>query len=218
MTLEVTQVQSHTRCRWLLIIGFATLAAAGIWLWTSVFEWRFIPKRFGVVEQGCVYRSGRIPAPLVKKVLAKYHINTIVDLTGELPANPDQQAEKQAAVELNIKILRFPLSGNGTGDINEYAHAIVAIADAQKNKQPVLVHCAAGVKRTGGVIAAYRLLVQKKNPGFVATELKHHGCDIDNNPELINYLNSHMAGLAQLLKKAGVIKDIPSPLPQLPQK
>jgi protein tyrosine/serine phosphatase len=218
MTLEITQVQSHTKCRhrWLLIIGFTILVAAGIWLWTSVFEQRLSPKRFGVVERGCIYRSGQLSAPLVKKVLAEHHINTIVDLTDKQPANPDQQAERQAAAELNIKILHFPLRGNGTGDVNEYARAIVAIADAQKNKQAVLVHCASGAQRTGGVIAAYRLLVQKKTPVFVATELEHYGCDIDDNPELINYLNSNMAELAKLLKKAGVINEIPSPLPQLP--
>jgi protein tyrosine/serine phosphatase len=220
MTPEVTQVQSHTRCkrRWLLIVGFTTLVAAGIWLWTSVFEQQFVPKRFGVVERRYIYRSGQLSAQLVKKVLAEHHINTIVDLADKQSANPDQQAERQAAAELNIKILRFPLRGNGTGDVNEYLHAIVAIADARKNKRPVLVHCASGAQRTGGVIAVYRLLVQKKTPSFVATELEHYGCDIDDNPELINYLNSNMAELAKLLEKAGVINKIPSPLPQLPHE
>jgi protein tyrosine/serine phosphatase len=219
MALEVAQVQSHTRCRrrWLLVMGFTTLVAAGIWLWTGVFEQRFVPKRFGEVERGCIYRSGRLSAPLVKKVLAKYHINTIVDLGAEKSADPDQQAEKQAAAELNIRILRFSLSGNGTGDVNEYARAIAAVAEAQKNKLPVLVHCAAGAQRTGGVIAAYRLLVQKKTLGFVAAELEHYGCDINDKPALLNYLNNNMAELAKLLKKAGVIDEIPSPLPQLPQ-
>ena len=219
MTPDIPQGQSLAGCkrRRLLFAGLAVLVAAGILCWTSVLKDRIIPKRFGVVERQRIYRCGQLSAPLVKKVLAEHNIRVIVDLTSDDPNNADQQAEEKAAAELNIKTLRFPLGGNGTGDVNEYAGAVIAIADAQKNNLPVLVHCAAGAQRTGGVIAVYRLLVQKKDPAFVIGEMKRYGWNPKSNPALLPFLNSNMAELARLLKQAGVIDKIPEPLPELPQ-
>ena len=217
MALDGSKIQNPRRNRgWLLAASITALVAAGISLWTGVLQDRFIPKRFGVVEKGLVYRSAQLSASLIKKVLTKRNIRVIIDLTFEDPNDFDQQAEKKTAEELNVRILRFPLGGDGTGDVNNYARAITAIADAEKNKLPVLVHCAAGAQRTGGVIAAYRLLVQKKDPAFVISEMKRYGWKTKGNPELLTYLNSNMAVLARLLKQTGVIDEIPAQPPQLP--
>ena len=120
-----------------------------------------------------------------------------------------------AAAKLGIERLIFPLSGNGTGDINNYAKAIAAICEAQEKEKPVLVHCAAGVQRTGGVIATYRLLVEKKDTPFVLAEMMHYGWNPRRNVHLLPYLNSNMAKLAKLLQQMGVIDDVPASLPQL---
>lgn len=218
MTSEIPQNQSRAGCRrkQLLVAGLAALLVAGsVWGWTSVIKDRVIPKRFGVVEQGRIYRSGQLSASLVKKILARNNIRVIVDLTTDDPKKTDQQAEKKAAAELNVKTLRFPLGGNGAGDVNCYAGAVAAIANAEKENLPVLVHCAAGAQRTGGVIAAYRLLVQKKDPVFVVSEMKRYDWTQKGNPDLLPYLNSNMARLAEMLKQAGVIDEIPVPLPLL---
>jgi predicted protein tyrosine phosphatase len=111
----------------------------------------------------------------------------------------------------------LPLGGNGTGNINHYAQAVIAIVEADRKSKPVLVHCVAGTQRTGGVIAAYRLLVQKKDPAFVIDEMKRYGFRPKSNPALLPYINGNMAELSLLLKQAGAIDEIPNPLPQLPQ-
>jgi protein tyrosine/serine phosphatase len=217
MIPEDSQFQSKPQRnrRWAIAATVTVIVAAGLCLWTCVLEDRFIPRRFGVVEQGLIYRSGQLSSALVKKVLARHNIRVIVDLTTDDPNNHDQQAEKLAAAQLDIKLIKLPLKGNGTGDVNNYARAITAIADAEKNKLPVLVHCAAGTQRTGGVIAAYLLLVQKKDPDFVINELKRYGWKPNSNPELLKYLNNNMAELARLLKQTGVIDEIPSTVPVL---
>ncbi|MGA2171671.1 MAG: tyrosine-protein phosphatase [Sedimentisphaerales bacterium] len=217
MTPEIAQFRPHARRRWLLAAGLVALVASGIWGWESVLKDNIIPKRFGVVEEGRIYRSGQLSATLVKKVLAEHNIRVIVDLTSVDLQNPDQQAEGKAAAELNIKLMRFPLEGNGTGDLNEYTNAIAAIADAAKNNLPVLVHCAAGAQRTGGVIAIYRLLVQKTDPNIVEDEIEKYGCDIDNKPVLRAFLNDNMNEFALRLKQAGVIDQIPAVIPLLPR-
>jgi protein tyrosine/serine phosphatase len=218
MTPDMPQNRSHTgyRRKWLLAAGLVLLVAGSIWGWTSVIRDRVIPKRFGVVEQGRIYRSGQLSAALIKKVLAEHNIRVIVDLTTNEANNPDQQVEEKAAAGLNIKILRFPLRGNGTGDVNCYVGAVTAIANAEKENLPVLVHCAAGTQRTGGVIAVYRLLVQKKDPAFVISEMKRYDWSPKGNPDLPLYLNSNMAHLAEMLKQAGVIEEIPAVIPQIP--
>jgi hypothetical protein len=194
-------------CLAFLLIGGAVL------VWEGIIKDRVIPKNFGVVQKGQLYRSGLISAELVKKVLLKYKIKVIVNLAADSPGNLNQKAEKQAAAELGIERLTFPLQGNGTGDINDYAGAIAAIVRAKQEHKPALVHCIAGLQRTGGVIAVYQLLVEQKASSFVYHEFTHYDRDPWNDTALFKYINSHMKELAVLLKKMGVISKIPSPLP-----
>lgn len=196
--------------RILLVISIAGLV---ICLWEYVLEDRLIPKRWGVVQAGKIYRSGRLSAALVRRMLQKNNIAVIIDLTGDESGNKDQDAEKKAAVELGIERLNCPLKGDGTGDINNYAHAIAAIVDAKRKGKPVLVHCAAGAQRTGGVIACYRMLVEKKSPSFAYAELLRYDWKDKPDQILLNYINSNMAKLAELLKEMGVIDEVPNPLP-----
>ncbi len=217
MNLNASQIYSGAGHKWLFVAVPAIVIGLAVWLWFGFIKYRFVPKRFGVVVPGHIYRSGQISASLIKKTLTKYNIRIIVDLTSADPNNPDKQAEKQAAAELNIKVLRFTMSGNGTGDINDYADAVAAIANAEKQNLPVLVHCTAGAQRTGGVIATYRLLVQKMDPNIVEDEIEKYGCAIDDRPVLRSFLNDNMAELAVRLKQAGVIDQIPAVMPQIPR-
>ena len=217
MNLNASQIHSGAKHKWLLVAVPAIVIGLVVWVWFGFIKYRFVPKRFGVVVPGHIYRSGQISASLIKKTLTKYNIRIIVDLTSADPHNSDKQAEKQAAAELNIKVLGFPMSGNGTGDVNDYASAVAAIANAEKQNLPVLVHCTAGAARTGGVIATYRLLVQKIDPSIVEDEMEKYGYPIhDTKRSLRLFLNNNMAEFAMRLKQAGVIEEIPNPLPQIP--
>jgi len=214
---------SKTKHNWLFVAVPAIVIGLAIWAWFGFIRYDVVPRNFGVVVPGHIYRSGQISAPLIKKILTKYNIRVIIDLTSMDPNKPDKLAhdklaEEKAVAELNIKVLRFPMSGNGTGDINDYADAVIAIANAEKQNLPVLVHCIAGAARTGGVIATYRLLVQKIDPNIVEDEMEKYGYAIgDKKRSLRPFLNNNMAGFAIRLKQAGVIGEIPNPLPQIPQ-
>jgi protein-tyrosine phosphatase len=116
---------------------------------------RVIPRSWAAVEEGRVYRSGQLSAALVEDILARHQIKVIVALTEEMPRDKDQQAERKAAEELGIELLRFPLNDDGTGDVRQYIEAVTAIVEAKRQTKPVLVRGAAGVRRTGGVIACW---------------------------------------------------------------
>ncbi len=203
---------SHRRVRTLVLI---LLAVAVVWVWSSAAcHWVF-PKRWGVVDEGSVYRSGQLSALLVKRTLVRNHIRVIVDLTNNDTDRIDHAVEIRVARELGIEDLNFPLSGDGTGDIHHYAGAIAAVVKAKNEGKPVLVHCAAGVMRTGGVVAGYRLLVERANPETVRKEMIYYGWRPWKNRVLIGYLNAHMAELAGLLVEQNAIESIPQPLPVL---
>lgn len=197
------------------LLCFAVLlVGGGIWGWQYITK-DSIPKRFGVVQKGQLYRSGLISSALLKKFLTKYQIKVIIDLAANSSNNPDRKAEEQAVSELGIERLTFRLKGNGTGDVNDYAGAVAAIARAKKEHKPVLVHCNAGLQRTGGVIAVYQLLVERKNPFLVYCGFVRYDRNPWNDTTLFNYVNTHMGKLAVLLKKMRVINEVPDPLPTL---
>ena len=202
------------RIRWTIILAMAVLGSS-IWVWDEVIKDRVIPKRWGVVEQGEIYRSGQLSSALVEKTLAQNGIEVVVSLTGDKPNDPDHLAEQAASKKLGIDLLRFPLGGNGTGDIDHYVEAIAAMEQAKRDGKPVLVHCAAGTQRTGGVVACYQLLVEGKPRDVVLAGLKRYGWREDDNPALLPFINEHMAYLAQRLKTLGGIDHIPDPLPVL---
>jgi protein-tyrosine phosphatase len=202
----------------LLIVLILVTIGSGILVWEELLKESFIPKRWGVVEDGKIYRSGQLSAALVKKTLEKYNIAVVIDLTGEVSGDKDQEAEKQATQELGIEVYRYPLKGNGTGDIKNYANAIATIVDARRNGKPVLVHCAAGTQRTGGVIACYRMLVEGKPPSQAYAELLRYDWHDEQDQVLLKYINTNMIELANLLLESGVIDQLPEPLPVIRSK
>lgn len=188
----------------LLVVGALFLAFGG---WEAG-RYQIVPKRLGVVEQGKIFRSGRIAPHLMSKTLRKYGIKVIVDLTDDFSLqNSAGRAEQKAVEELGIRRYNFPLCGDGTGNITNYAKAISAIKQAREENKPVLVHCAAGVQRTGGVIASYRLLVEKQTPASAYAELTRYGWKSRKDKILLEYLNDHMAELNSLLQDMRVIPE-----------
>ncbi|MBS0261175.1 MAG: dual specificity protein phosphatase family protein [Planctomycetes bacterium] len=179
---------------------------------------RFVPKRWGVVEEGKIYRSGQLSRHLVKEMLSKHHIQRVVDLTFDNPQDANHTAEVRAAAELGIHHKLYPLDSDGTGDVHIYAQAVAAVADAEREGQPVLVHCYAGSQRTGGVVALYRLLVQHWSPDDVLAEMRHYKYDPHESPRLIEYLNRHVGEIASDLVAQGTIESVPEPLPRLAAK
>ena len=200
-----------------LLVKIAIIVAvigSAIWMWEEVLEDRLIPKRWGVVVPGEVYRSGQLSPALVRKTLDKNGIELVLHLGVHDADNAAHEAEQEAVEALGIERRLFPLAGDGTGDINNYAEAIAAIDRARDEGRRVLVHCAAGSYRTGGVIASYRMFVEGMAPADAWREMKRYSWNSDN-PILPDYLNSHMAELATKLVHLGVIDSVPDPLPVL---
>lgn len=189
------------------VIIVAAVIAAGVWIWNDFLEDRIVPKRFGVVEDGSIFRSGQISPSLIEGVLKKHDIKVIVNLTLEKIDDKEQDAENIACEKLGIEVLRFPMNGYGIGSVENYAGAVAAIDRSVKDGKPVLVHCNAGAQRTGGVIASYRLLVQKKDTDFILKEMRRYGWRDRKNPKLLDFLNENLPQVAQQLYRMQVISE-----------
>lgn len=181
----------------------------------TTFRDRFVPKRWGVVVEGRIYRSGQLSQRLVKRMLLTHHIQRVVDLTFDNPYDKNHVAELAAIEELGIERKLCPLLSDGTGDVHIYAQAVAEVADAARQGKPVLVHCAAGTQRTGGVVALYRLLVEGKSPEFVFDEMREYKYDPQYSPKLLHYVNEHIGEIAEDLVRNGTIRRVPEPLPQI---
>jgi protein tyrosine/serine phosphatase len=206
--------RSHRKA-WIAIALAVLLAVGSGVAWNNGLRDQLVPRNFGVVEDGKLYRSGQISARLIESTLRDHHIQVIVALAAGGMKPADNATEQRAATELGIDRQLFPLSGDGTGDPNVYAGAIAAIDRAVRVGKPVLVHCVAGAQRTGGVIAAYRLLIEKRPAAEAYAEMRRFGHDPHDNPHLVEYLNSHMGEIAHVLVSAGAIEQLPDPIPVL---
>ncbi|MFT4711608.1 MAG: protein tyrosine/serine phosphatase [Candidatus Azotimanducaceae bacterium] len=204
-----TRVQKIAR-----IVGWTLLVTILIgYTWKEHIEDRIIPKRWGVVEQASVYRSGQLHPSLIQRVLVEHNIGVIIDLNGKRAGKVEHETEDSVAKNLGIDKNRYPLNGNGTGDVEQYIQAIAAIDAAVSSQTPVLVHCSAGTQRTGGVIAMYRVLVQKRSVDFALAEMESYNWDPIKDQVLSDYLDNNIETIAQKLVSLAVIDKLPSSYP-----
>jgi Tyrosine phosphatase family len=204
------------RRRIILAMAAATLiAATGVAAWSFGIRDKFVPKRFGVVIPDKIYRSGQISGRLIGQVIDRYHIGTIVDLNGFDPNDSDQKAEVSISELKGVRHGVFPLKGNGTGKIERYADAVATIVRSEQEGRPVLVHCYAGTQRTGGCLSFYRLLIRHDVPESVYADLGRYGWDASTDQILVDYVNSNMRTMAQLLVERHVLDRVPDEVPRL---
>jgi protein tyrosine phosphatase (PTP) superfamily phosphohydrolase (DUF442 family) len=198
----------------LVAVGAVIVVGGGIWAWDDLLKERIFPKRFGVVDAGSVYRSGQLHPALVERTLRERGIEVIVDLDPD--DTPEARAEALAADRLGIEHRLFPLIGDGTGDIEQYAQAILRMKSAVDAGDPVLVHCSAGTYRTGGVVAMYRVLLEGWTPEQARDEMLEYDWKA-KDPILPAYLNRNISALATRLVELGALDAVPDPLPVFPQ-
>lgn len=139
------------------LASLALLVLGGAITWNKYIRDYFVPRNFGVVKAGAIYRSGRLTSPVLRQLHEDYHLRTIIDLSAFEPQYPEAD-EQQLADELGIERFRFSLVGDGTGDPNNYVAALKLMTDPAR--QPVLVHCSAGAQRTSAAVILYRHIVQ----------------------------------------------------------
>lgn len=196
----------------ILLTCCAAVVLLGV-LWKEVIEDRVFPKRWGVVEEAQIYRSGQLHPALVERTLQQNEIDLIINMNQWRLDKPAQAAEEAAADALGLEKARYPMMGDGTGDPENYVQAVAHLHRAAGDGQRVLVHCTAGAQRTGAVIALYRTLLQGWSVDDAIDEMEHYNFDRQDDVILLDYLETHMAYIVGRLQAEGVVGELPTPLP-----
>lgn len=179
------------------VVGAALL----VWFYVAGVRPNLVPKNFGVVEAGKLYRAGELTTAAMRKVVEQHGIRTIVDLGAYGEGTRADARAAAVADALGVERYRFHLHGDATGNPNNYVQALAIMTDPAK--QPVLVHCGAGSERTGCAVVLYRAIEQRASvpESYPETfDFKHRD---EQNPWLrrmletwgIKILRAHAAGV-----------------------
>jgi len=153
-------VPTRRKTRLPLVIGvLAVLAAGGYGIYWGLFQ----TYHLATVSVGVLYRDGSHSIRELRNAVREVSPRTVVSLNDakevDDPAKPQYKEEEQYLAGQNIKLVRIPVTLGGWPDSRDVQAFLKTVTDPAS--QPVLVHCAQGVRRTGMFVAAYQLSVQK---------------------------------------------------------
>jgi len=134
---------------------YASTGVVLILVLIALYRAYFATYHFATVQSGALYRDGNRSAHEFLTALRKSRAKTVVMLVDDNEiAQPIFVRELAQCDELGVLVERIiiPLGGWPTGD--QVRRFIEIVTD--KSRQPILVHCAQGVRRTGMMVAAYQ--------------------------------------------------------------
>ncbi len=150
-----------------------------------------------MVRDGVLYRSGQLSLPGLKRVLHDYGIKTVVTLRDAAYANdpPPDRAEETYCKSEGINYCRISprtwWSPDGSIPAEKGVEQFRAVMDDLKN-YPVLIHCFAGIHRTGAFCAVYRMEYEHWSNGRAIDEMRALGYkDLDDEWDLLGYLEQY---------------------------
>jgi len=155
----------------------------------GLLAWFYPPApRFATVDRGVLYRSGQPDGKAVRVMRKRYGIRTIVNLRSADDLRSDILARNEiaAAEEMGITFINLPFNNPSPGV------QVKKFLDIMKDRSnyPVLIHCAAGVERSGVMVAAYRVRKNHWTAARAIREMKTFGFVPSKEPEMCNLVRA----------------------------
>jgi protein tyrosine/serine phosphatase len=169
-------------------------------------------KRLRVVTPGKLYRSGQLTAAGFEDALRRFQIRTVLNLQNEAP-NPvleTGESEREVARRLGAKFVFIEVDllnpweaeGKNPASLEEF-YALME----DPNNFPMLIHCRAGLHRTGILTAIYREEFEGWTRDQAMRELRGHGFGDTNCTSRNNYIQQY---LLQRTPRQRVVQDPPT--------
>jgi protein tyrosine/serine phosphatase len=182
---------------WQTVLGIAiVLALIGGPVGLAVHEQKQL-REFRVVRAGVLYRSGQMAVPALRRVCHDYGIRTIITLRDKAVANSPKMdlAEEAFCAKEEITHYRFPLRNweapDGSAPVEENVRQFREIMNEPRN-HPVLIHCFAGIHRTGAYCAIFRMEYDHWTHAAALAEVKACGyTNLDNEWDVLGYLERY---------------------------
>lgn len=138
-----------------IILAVAILAAVGWWVFWAWFD----TYHLATIQDGVLYRDGVRSIHQFDLAVQKTHVKTVVSLVDDQEITQAPFTDELAYCKSHgINVVRLPIPLGGWPKADQISR-FLDIASNPAN-QPVLVHCAQGVRRTGMMVAAYEMSVQ----------------------------------------------------------
>jgi protein tyrosine/serine phosphatase len=194
--------------RWVLIAGIVCLVGV-----LPIVHYRSVyahSKRLRVVTPGRVYRSGQMTAEGFRDAVATYGIRAVINLQDDFLdpdisksyLNRDTVKESELCRELGVRFVTIAPDLVGRKRLkDERPEAIdqfLALMD-DPDTFPVLLHCKAGLHRTGCFVAIYRMEYEGWTTRQAFREMKDNGfgewaCTADND-YVMQYVLAYKPGV-----------------------
>jgi protein tyrosine phosphatase (PTP) superfamily phosphohydrolase (DUF442 family) len=163
----------------MLVTGASLAGGGGVWYF------KFQTYHFAAVRDGVLYRDGNRDLREFVHAVERSHAKTVVSLIDDReaadPKKPQFAAEAAWCAEHGVPQVRIPVKLGGwptAADVGRF----LAVVQTPGN-QPVLVHCAQGVRRTGMFVAAYELSIEHRSAAVVKADIQafnHRTSDTDD--------------------------------------
>jgi predicted protein tyrosine phosphatase len=174
------------------ILGVTTVLALIIGPVVYAFHEEKQMRNFRVVCDGVLYRSARMTLSGLKRAIHDYGIRTVVSLRD---ADAFDRAEEAFCQKEEINFYRLPPkrwdTSNGPAEAEVNVRQFRDIIDDPDN-YPILVHCFAGIHRTGAYVAIYRMERERWTNDTAIAEVKELGYDnLDSEWDVLGYLEQY---------------------------
>jgi protein tyrosine/serine phosphatase len=154
-------------------------------------------RNFRVVRDGVLYRSGQMSLSGLKRIVRDYGIRTVVTLRDAVVAGqtpPDWKEQLFCEAE-EIRYVRIRpehwWASDDTVPAEKGVRRFLEVMDDPDN-YPVLIHCFAGIHRTGAYCAVYRMEYEHWSNARAITEMKSCGyINLSDEFDLLGYLERY---------------------------
>jgi tyrosine-protein phosphatase SIW14 len=185
--------------RWQIVLGLtmAGMVVAAPLVYSS--HRTLYSRNFRVVEDGVLYRSGQLTPEGLEQVVRERGIKTVISLraarvTGRLPPDSWEESFCKDRNLNHVRIVPRVWGADETGDVpaEQAIREFLVVMDKHEN-YPVLVHCFAGIHRTGTMCAIFRMEFHRWPADRAINEMQQCGFEpADMIEDIEGYLRGYV--------------------------